>query len=186
SNHSGELRNFLDKNNHVIVKNGDFTPYRFRNSFTDSCTVIPGDLNERIYVINSSQEISTKSSFNENDKPSSKQGVKLVGTNIKPYSKLSKFKCSLSTNITITENSGYFIIALFRGINCVFTKLEFCPNPNFPVNVNFEYVDQPSSSNVNYSIRIANISGENNQILANPSNFSLGGVNKTQFIIQEL
>src|SRR5699024_9150394 len=153
SNHSGELRNYIDKDNHIIVKFGKYQPYRFRNILTDTCTIIPENLEERVKILENSKELVTKSSFNESVKPSIKQGDELGCVSIFPYSKLSRFKCSVSTNLTISEKNNFILIALFRGNSCILTKTIYCPSNEIPINVEFEYLDEPrAQDNLHYSV----------------------------------
>lgn len=187
SNHSGELINYIDKNNHITVKNGTYSPYRLRNILTKSCTILPENKQDLIKIEQSDKEISTRSSFNKTGKPSNKQGALITKTTISPYSKLSRFRCSVNTNVTNYDNPGHIIVALFRENSCIFTKVVYCPTPESIVDVNFDYIDVPSKhKDITYSLRFGNISGVTDNVVTNLSKFNFGGTAKTQLMVQEI
>lgn len=186
SNHSGVLINFIDKNNSVIVKNGNYYPYRFRNKFTENCTIIPWDIEKRKKIINIDEEISINSSFKVNEKNSNIIDKSIATIGVRPYSSLSKFRCTFRGIINKVRNPGTVIIGLFRGSKCVSSTLTNFSETKTPINISFEYIDEPiDHKDLEYHIIIGNYNNRD-EIIVNNTKYTFEGTNTIQFTIEEI
>ena len=187
SNHSGEIRNFLDKNNYINVKTGNFYPYRERNRLTESCTLIPADSNKRVWYQKNNKEIRTTSGFKLAEVPQFNQGVQLGHISVRPYSKMSKFNCNFESSASLSDNEGRIVVALFRGATCITSKIFYSPAKNMPIDISFNFIDKPvMHKKVTYSVRIGIISDNESEVVVNDKSFNLGGTTGTLLTVREL
>lgn len=187
SNHSGEIRNFLDKDNYINVKSGNFYSYRTRNQLTKSCTIIPGDSEKRVWSKSNKDEIRTETGFQLSEVPQFKQGAQLGYISVRPYSKMSAFHCQFEGNVNRSNNEGRVVVALFRGSTCISSKLVYCPGKNIPVDISFYYIDKPKmDKKVTYSVRIGSAIEDEDEVVVNHKDFSLGGTTGALLTIREI
>lgn len=187
SNHSGDIVNFVDKNNYVNIMNSNFFAYSENQKFGDNCLVIPNNSQKRIYKKRLTNELKIKNIINNLNKSDILESEKLLQLIIRPYSRLSSFQCNFNSTVLSSNDDTIILVSLYKGSIPIQSKFYHAPKANLPLNIEFSHLDTPRlHDKVTYSIRIASYSNEETELVFNSETYSILGENHTTFTVKEI
>src|SRR5699024_491547 len=115
SNHSGDIVNFVDKNNYVNIMNSNFFAYSENHKFGDNCLVIPNNSHKRIIKKKLTNEFKIKKTINNLNRNDILESEKLLQLIIRPYSRLSRFQYNFSSTVLSSNDDTIILVSSSKG-----------------------------------------------------------------------